>query len=110
MIKTHCLEKEFAVPALQAQVETPRADRYLTQLTSHLSHGPGGLTVLSTSPDELVVDLGTATWTIRSTPEHLILRVDASDPAALEQQSARVAHRIEQLARRDALQVTWTPA
>ncbi|GAA3106904.1 hypothetical protein GCM10010530_33100 [Kribbella aluminosa] len=66
--------------------------------------------MLSTSAEQLVVDLCTATWTIRSTPDHLILRLDAADPAALEQQSARVAHRIEQFARRDDLKVVWTPA
>ncbi|MFD7156289.1 DUF2218 domain-containing protein [Kribbella sp. NPDC059898] len=96
--------------ALEAHVETPRADRYRTQLTSHLSYGPGGLQVLSESADELVVDLGTATWTIRSTPEQLILRLDASDPGALEQQSTRVAQRIEQLGHRDGLTVRWESA
>ncbi|MFF0264041.1 DUF2218 domain-containing protein [Kribbella sp. NPDC004536] len=98
------------MPALEAHVETPRADRYLTQLTSHLAHGPGGLQVLSESPDELVVDLGSATWTIHSTPDELILRLQADDPATLEAQSSRVTHRIEQLGRRDNLQVTWQPS
>ncbi|WP_427890141.1 DUF2218 domain-containing protein [Kribbella sp. GL6] len=98
------------MPALEAQVETPRADRYLTQLASHLSHGPGGLQVVSESPDQLVVDLGPATWTIRSTPERLLLRLEAEDPAALEDQSSRVAHRIEQLGRRDDLRVVWQPS
>jgi hypothetical protein len=77
---------------------------------SHMSHGPGGLTVLSTSADELVVDLGTATWSVRATPEELVLRIEALDAAELEQQSIRVAQRVEQIARRDALQVAWTPA
>ncbi|GAA1139375.1 hypothetical protein GCM10009630_42810 [Kribbella jejuensis] len=95
------------MPALEAHVETPRADRYRSQLTSHLSHGPGGLQVVSESADELVVDLGTATWTIRSTPDHLILHLEADDPGALEQQSTRVAHRVEQLGRRDSLAVVW---
>jgi hypothetical protein len=98
------------VAALEARLGTSRADRYLAQLTSHLSHGPGGLKVLSTSDDELVVDLGTATWSIRATPEDLVLRLEAPDSAELEQQSARVAHRVEQIARRDGLRVTWTPA
>ena len=93
--------------ALEAHLDTPRADRYLTQLTSHLSHGPGGLQVLSSSTDELVVDLGTAVWTIRSTPEQLVLRLDGADPVELEQQSARVARRIEEIARRDGLTVVW---
>ena len=98
------------MPALEAHVDTPRADRYLTHLTSHLSHGPGGLAIVSESAGQLVVDLGTATWTIRSTPEQLILHLDAVDPDALDQQSARVSHRVEQLARRDGLEVTWQPA
>jgi hypothetical protein len=98
------------VAALEARLGTARADRYLAQLTSHLSHGPGGLTVLSTSADELVVDLGTATWTVRAAPEELVLRIDAEDAAELEQQGARVAHRVEQIARRDGLQVAWKSA
>jgi hypothetical protein len=98
------------VAALEARLGTARADRYLAQLTSHLSHGPGGLTVLSTSADELVVDLGTATWTVRAAPEELVLRIDAEDAAELEQQSARVAHQVEQIARRDGLQVAWKSA
>ena len=93
--------------ALEARLGTARADRYLAQLTSHLSHGPGGLTVLSTSADELVVDLGSATWTIRATAEELVLRVEAEDAGELEQQSARVAHRVEQIGRRDGLRVVW---
>ncbi|TDO63893.1 hypothetical protein EV651_105116 [Kribbella sp. VKM Ac-2571] len=96
--------------ALEARLGTARADRYLAQLTSHMAHGPGGLTVLSTSADELVVDLGTATWSVRAGPQELVLRLDAEDPAELDQQSARVAHRVEQIARRDGLQVVWQPA
>ncbi|MFC6162094.1 DUF2218 domain-containing protein [Kribbella jiaozuonensis] len=95
------------MPALEAHLDTPRAERYLAQLTSHLGHGPGGLKVLSTAADELVVDLGTATWTVRATGDQLVLRVEAGDQAELEQQSERVAHRIEQIARRDALRVDW---
>ena len=97
------------MPAVEARVGTSRAERYLTQLTSHLSHGPGGLKVLSTTEDELVIDLGAATWTIRATSKELLLRVEADNAAELTQQSARVADRIEQIARRDALQVTWQP-
>ncbi|TDW91779.1 DUF2218 domain-containing protein [Kribbella sp. VKM Ac-2566] len=96
--------------ALEARLGTARADRYLAQLTSHMSHGPGGLTVLSTSADELVVDLGTATWSVRAAPQELVMRLEADDAAELEQQSARVAHRVEQIARRDGLQVVWQPA
>ncbi|WP_165553212.1 DUF2218 domain-containing protein [Kribbella speibonae] len=98
------------MPALEAHLGTPRAERYLAQLTSHLSHGPGGLTVLSTSAEELVVDLGTATWSVRAAPAELLLRVEADDADELEQQSARVAHRVEQIARRDGLQVVWQQA
>ncbi|MFF0344012.1 DUF2218 domain-containing protein [Kribbella sp. NPDC004875] len=98
------------MPAVEAHLETPRADRYLAQLTSHLSHGPGGLRVVSTSAEKLVVDLGTATWSVRATSEQLILRVEADDAGALEQQSARVADRVEQIGRRDGLRISWTPA
>ena len=96
------------MPALEAHVNTPRAARYLGQLSSHLGHGPGGLKVLSSSSDELVVDLGEATWLIRATPDELFLRLEGDDH--LEEQSARVTQRIEQLGRRDKLQVHWQPA
>lgn len=96
------------MPTLEAHVSTPRAARYLGQLASHLGHGPGGLKVLSSTPDELVVDLGDATWSIRATPDELFLLLEAADN--LEAQSARVAQRIEQLGRRDALHVEWHPA
>ena len=95
------------MPVLEAHVSTPRAARYLNQLTSHLGHGPGGLKVLSSSPDELVVDLGDATWLIRAAPDELFLRLDGA--GTLQEQSAHVAQRIEQLGRRDALQVEWHP-
>ncbi|MGW7683829.1 DUF2218 domain-containing protein [Kribbella sp. NPDC054772] len=98
------------MPVVEARLGTSRADRYLAQLTSHLSHRPGGLRVVSTSAEELVIDLGTATWSVRATPEQLILRVEADDAGALEQQSARVADRVEQIGRRDGLQVSWNPA
>jgi hypothetical protein len=67
------------------------------------------LTVLSTSAEELVVDLGTATWSVRAEAGELVLRVEADDVGELEQQSARVAQRVEQIARRDGLQVSWQP-
>jgi len=92
---------------LEAHVSTARADRYLSQLASHLGHGPGGLKVLSSSPDELVVDLGDATWSIRATPDELFLRLEST--GNLQEQSTRVAGRIEQLGRRDNLQVHWHP-
>ncbi len=95
--------------ALEARLDTARADRYLAQLASHMAHGPGGLTVLSASAEELVVDLGTATWSVRAAPQELVLRIKANDVTELEQQSARVAHRVEQIARRDGLRVFWQP-
>jgi hypothetical protein len=98
------------VPAAEARLSTSRAERYLTQLSSHLAHGPGGLQIVSTSPGQLVVDLGTATWTIRATPEELLMRVESDNATDLHQQTTRVTHRIEQIARRDALHVNWQPS
>ncbi|MEU4198169.1 DUF2218 domain-containing protein [Kribbella sp. NPDC026611] len=97
------------MPVLEAHVSTGRADRYLGQLSSHLGHGPGGLTVVSSAADNLVVDLGQATWTIRATPAELVLRLEAGDSDTLAEQAARVAQRIETLGRRDALKVDWLP-
>ena len=92
---------------VRAYVGTPRAARYVEQLTSHLAHQPGGMKVLASSPGELVIDLGEATWTIRSGPDELILQVEAADATRLGELSAHVAARIEQIGRRDGLQVHW---
>ena len=94
---------------VQAYVGTPRAARYVEQLTSHFGHQPGGMKVLASSPGELVIDLGEGTWTIRSAADELILQVEAADAARLDELSAHVAQRIEQIGRRDGLQVHWRP-
>ena len=92
---------------VEARVQTSRAARYLEQLTSHFAHQPGGMKILSSAPDELLIDLGRATWLSRAEPDQLILQVEAADAALLGEFSAHVATRIEQIGRRDGLQVHW---
>ena len=91
---------------VEAHVGTTRAERYVEQLSSHFAHQPGGMTLVSSEPGELVIDLGEATWRIRAEPDGLVLRVEA-DPARLDEVSAHVGERIEQIGRRDSLQVVW---
>lgn len=95
------------MPTLEAYVETPRAARYVEQLTSHFAHQPGGMKVLAGAPGELLVDLGGGTWSTRATQDKLILHVEAEDPDHLRNLTAHVAERIEQIGRRDNLQVHW---
>ena len=96
---------------VEAHVETSRAARYLDQLGSHFAHQPGGMKLLASDPGELLIDLGAgATWSLRAEPTDLILRIEAPDTAQLRDLSDRVAGRIEQIGRRDGLQVHWLPA
>ena len=95
---------------VEARVGTPRAARYVEQLTSHFGHQPGGMKVLSSAPGELLIDLGEATWSIRALENELVLQVHADDPDHLRETSTHVAQRIEQIGRRDDLHVNWQPA
>lgn len=95
---------------VEARVGTARAARYVEQLSSHFGHEPGGMKVLSSAPGELLIDLGEATWSIRAVSDELVLRVEADDADRLRETSAHVAERIEQIGRRDGLQVRWQPS
>jgi hypothetical protein len=95
------------MPSVEAVIGTDRATRYVEQLSRHFAHEPGGMRVLSQSPGELVVDLGGASWRTRAEQGGLVLRVEAGDAARLDDVSARVKERIEQIGRRDGLQVHW---
>lgn len=94
---------------LEARVHTPRAARYVDQLTSHFTHQPGGMTILSSAPGELLIDLGEATWSLSAAEDVLLMRLQAARPDQLDELSARVGDRIEQIGRRDGLQVRWQP-
>jgi hypothetical protein len=93
---------------VEALVETDRAARYVEQLGRHFGHQPGGMRLLASSPEELVIDLGGATWRIRAEDAGLALRVEA-EAGRLDEVSAHVAERIEQIGRRDGLVVHWQP-
>jgi uncharacterized protein len=94
------------MPTLEAHVETTRAARYVSQLAGHFTHQPGGMTIVSSTPDELLIDLGQATWSLHATPEALVMRLEGDNLGGV---SAKVAGRIEQLGRRDGLHVQWQP-
>lgn len=96
--------------ALEAYVTTTRAARYVEQLSSHFTHQPGGMRLLADDPERLLVDLNGVTWLIRAEDDRLLLRLEADDPTHLNDASAHVTQRIEQIGRRDDLRVTWHPA
>ena len=95
------------MPVMEAYVDTTRAARYVEQLSKHFAHQPGGMRLLENGEEGLLIDLGTATWRIRAEQDQLVLRVEADDLARLDEASAHVAERIEQLGRRDGLVVCW---
>ncbi|MEV5963928.1 DUF2218 domain-containing protein [Kribbella sp. NPDC051952] len=96
------------MPTWEAHVETTRAARYLSQLAGHFTHQPGGMTIVSSTSDELHIDLlGQATWSLHATPEALVMRLQGENLSGM---SAKVAGRIEQLGRRDGLRVQWRPS
>jgi hypothetical protein len=95
---------------VEAHVSTTRAARYISQLASHFTHQPGGMTVLSSTPDQLLIDLRGGIWSLRATPDSLVMQVQADDPDHLTAMSTKVADRIEQLGRRDGLHVQWQPS
>lgn len=98
------------MPTADAFVTTDRADRYLSQLSSHLSHGPGGIRADSRPDGSLVIESGAATCVLTATPTGLRLQADSPDPEPLAQLQRRLTDRIEKIGHRDSLTVAWDPA
>jgi hypothetical protein len=98
------------MPTAEAFVNTDRADRYLTQFSSHLAHGPGGISAEERPDGSLLIDFGDATCSMRATPTGLQLAAEASRADALARLQHQLAGRIEQIGHRDALNVRWDPA
>jgi hypothetical protein len=88
-----------------ADVATPQASRYLTQLCKHFEHklavehdvGAGRISFTS----------GTAR--LRAEPDVLHLSVEAADPAARAQLEDVVARHLKRFAFREELLIAWQP-
>jgi len=91
-------------------VSTDRAARYLSQLSRHLGHGPGGIQADMRTDGSLYLDLGDATCVLSATPAGLHLQAESSAEDQLARLQRRLAGRIEQIGHRDSLTVRWNPA
>ncbi|MFI6324867.1 DUF2218 domain-containing protein [Nonomuraea sp. NPDC050556] len=88
-----------------AQVDTPRAERYIKQLVSHMGHK------VSTKLDD--DGLGTITLsygecTLTPFPGHILLRATAEDLDKLADVQDVVARHLVRFASQEELTVTWT--
>jgi hypothetical protein len=114
------------MPAVEARVGTGRADRYLRQLCGHadrMSHPghrpPPGAGIRraeysdTNGPDTHgsdatgLIEFEDGRCRLRAEPDALLLRVEADDEDALARITEGVAARLEGIARRDGLAVTW---
>jgi uncharacterized protein len=97
----------------EARVVTERSGRYLVQLCQHLNkaaqRNPQMQAHVEWSDDRGQISFGWGRCTLRADPGALTLRAEAADEEHLHQLEQRVADRLEQVARRDRLTVTWTP-
>jgi hypothetical protein len=119
------------MPSAEAHVTTDRANRYLTQLCSHLNHmdrmrrqrpashdrghggdpgeGPTPPTVqhVNQSDTDGSVRFTGGLCTLHATVDTLTLRIDADDEATLQRLRNGITKRLEKVGRRDQLTVTW---
>lgn len=98
------------MPTAEAFVSTDRADRYLSQLSKHLAHGPGGIRARAETDGSLLIDFGDATCRVSATPTGLQLEAKSSALDSLAELQRRLGRRIEQIGHRDSLAVRWNPA
>ncbi len=90
----------------EARVPTPRGDRYAKQLCSH---GARMARHAEWTPPEGVIEFPDQMGTCRMTsePDHLVLAVEATDPANLTRLQQIVGRNIERFASREGLKVEW---
>jgi hypothetical protein len=96
-------------PVAVARVPTRRADRYGKQLCAHAAWKAARAEW--TSPHG-VIDFpdGMGTCRITAEPDHLVLSVEATNPANTARIKDIVGRNIERFAARDGLTVEWTEA
>jgi hypothetical protein len=110
------------MPISVAQIDTPRAGRYLAQLCDHLDHlpqgsrlhgsatghaGPPPVLHIDRADNHAVITFAWGTCTLDATDTVLLVRVEASGNESLGQAEALLAHRIQTIGHRDQLGVTW---
>ena len=120
------------MPAAQAQIETERASRYLTQFCQHVQsiYSKGGPHSRSQAhaptahargrpaePPRVAwtdiqgtVSFGDAAITLAANPSTLIVRAEAGSEDSLQQAQELVTGLLSRIGRRDRLTVTWQRA
>lgn len=110
----------------EARVETERASRYLDQLCKHAqqmgrhphyrpatrggsggAHRPPEVRHVEWSDTDGTVRLSLGQWTLRATPDALVLRVEAANEGDLRRMRDLIAARVETVGRRDNLTAVW---
>src|SRR4051812_33030844 len=109
------------MPVAEAQILTPRAQRFLVQLCRHAEamsgtvrnlHGPAGQARPEVVEVEYADDRGRIRFTwgdcvLRSTSDTLTVRVDAGDKDQLTRIQGILGADLERFGRRDGLKVSW---
>jgi hypothetical protein len=88
----------------EAAVPTTHASRYLQQLCKHWSHR----FAVEFDTTHGTVHLNGARCTFDAQPEHLMLRLEGDDAAALPRLGDVVAEHLKRFAFREAIEVRWT--
>ncbi|MDX3308148.1 DUF2218 domain-containing protein [Streptomyces sp. ME08-AFT2] len=109
----------------EARVETERASRYLDQLCRHAeqmgrhphyrqgarggtdTHRPPVVHHVEWTDTDGTVRLSLGRWTLRATPDALVMHVEAATEEDLQRMRDLIAARVEKIGRRDHLTVTW---
>ncbi|MCG0062167.1 MULTISPECIES: DUF2218 domain-containing protein [Streptomyces] len=109
----------------EASVETERASRYLDQLCRHAqqmerhphyrqgarggggTHKPPEVHHVEWSDTNGTVLLSLGQWTLRATPDALVLHIEAATEEDLQRMRDLIAARVEKIGRRNHLTVAW---
>jgi len=103
------------VESVRGHAETDQADRYVTRLTAgftasaETSTVPSGMrpAVAESRAGTLLHFPGRTTTLLSPTPERLIVRIDAADPASMQSVQEMICSQLERLAPPDEVRLTW---
>lgn len=109
----------------EARVETERSSRYLDQLCRHAqqmgrhphyrqgarggadTHRRPAVHHVEWTDTDGTVRLSLGRWTLRATPDALVMRAEAATEEDLQRMRDLIAARVEKIGRRDHLTVAW---
>ncbi|GIH23324.1 hypothetical protein Aph01nite_16340 [Acrocarpospora phusangensis] len=94
------------MPTSTAHVPTTRPERYIKQLTSHMSHKT---TTDLASDGRGVITLSAGTCVLTPARDHLDMIATAADPGALAQVQDVITRHLLRFATQEQLDVDWTP-